>query len=91
MTKQALIAALQKLFDHFGLGPVLEVKRTYAGRNQRSDGAWSWCAGRQGKVGSQYPVKEVLAAFKRRCLSVHIDAHDDANLYPDVKESVERY
>lgn len=45
-------------------GP-LRIIRTYAGRNQRAAGAWSWFARSVGGLevcGSQWPLREVLKA-----------------------------
>ena len=46
------------------------IQRTYAGRTMRSGGAWSWFVvgpdGRALDIGSQHPVK-VLLAEKRLC------------------------
>lgn len=44
------------------------IRRTRAGRHQRSSGAWSWCLERNSltdyhmelSIGSQWPVKELL-------------------------------
>jgi hypothetical protein len=50
-----------------GLYPItdLYIDRTYAGREQRSQGAWSWelasIAGPGPMIGSYYPAREVAA------------------------------
>jgi hypothetical protein len=40
----------------------IEIRRTYAGAVQRSQGAWSWMVAPRGLYGSHYPVSSLLAA-----------------------------
>jgi len=72
--------ALQAIFDHFNLGEVGEIRRVRAGRHQRSEGAWSWYAGPRGSIGSQWPLREVFQAFRKKLLTTYQDPCGDINL-----------
>jgi len=84
---------LTRLRDELGLpiGNGNFIQRTYAGANQKSIGAWTWCLtgpandGYRGRLGSQYPVTELvhyarLTAFHDRIDDIHILPSDDLKL-----------
>ena len=67
------------------------IKRTYAGREQKSIGAWTWFLtgpeddGYRGNLGSQYPVTELvhyakLTLYQDRVHDTHILPSDDLKL-----------
>lgn len=51
--------------------PPFRIERTYAGRHQRSAGAWSWMLLDQTGnevVGSCFPVREIIRAGEKRVI-----------------------
>lgn len=68
-------------------GRKIRIRRVYAGRHQRSAGAWSWYAENElgnEVCGSQFTVQEILQAAKQqdRCVSVSF-ANSSVSLFPE--------
>ena len=70
MSMSRLARRLRSRLEHEGvaLPPVVHIDRTYAGRHQKAQGAWSWelcdADGRFLGVGSQHTASECAAAAK---------------------------
>lgn len=73
------------------IGQANYIRRTYAGREQKSIGAWTWYLtgpetdGYRGRLGSQYPVTELihyarLTVYQDRVNDMHIFPSDDLKL-----------
>ena len=84
---------LTRLRDELKLpiGHANYIRRTYAGREQKSIGAWTWyltgpeADGYRERLGSQYPVTELihyakLQLYQDRVEDVHIMPSDDLKL-----------
>ncbi len=87
--------AITKVLIDKGLieaGEEVAIERVYAGRHQRSCGAWSWFAESRSGVsicGSQWPAKEVIKLHKAGLLGVHQSSQtDDIDLHPVMAREV---
>lgn len=87
--KTPTAVAIAKVLTDKGLiepGEEVAIERVYAGRHQRSCGAWSWFAENRSGVsicGSQWPAKEVIRLHNAGLLGVHQSPSTfDIDLYP---------
>lgn len=68
----------------------VEITRTYAGRHQRSAGAWSWSllapngydAFFPTAVGSQWPAREIARHIRAGTIQGRLNSFDQLVLYP---------
>lgn len=68
----------------------VRIRRVYAGRHQRSEGAWSWWAEDQDGnevCGSQFTAREIIRAHKSkgRCVSIY-ESVGTNSLFPETGE-----
>lgn len=79
----------RRLFDRLRKDYNLDIpedavpRRTYAGSNQRCQGAWAWFvhseANRIINMGSQWSIGEIM---KSKELDVNVDTHGDTHIDP---------
>lgn len=87
--KTPIALAIARVLADKGLiepGEEVAIERVYAGKHQRSCGAWSWFAENRSGVsicGSQWPAKEVIRLHKVGLLGVHQSSQTyDVDLHP---------